>query len=115
MTSPDPDHPAGHPDADEFRPGAWRSDEAHDPLTRLCEQMTDLALAHDPDMRVVIILDQTTHDGRGGLQLHGFEDERDAITTILVNVKLLMQSTGGDIAVVPMPLIPGMQQGVGQS
>lgn len=104
---PDPD-PNSRDSAEEFQPGAWRSDEPMDSLTRLADQMTDLL----PDgVRAIIILD----DGEsGGMQVHNFESTTDAALALATNLKLLMQSEGGDIAVLPIPLLRGMRD-IGQS
>jgi hypothetical protein len=86
----------------EFRPGAWRSEEPGDDLTRLCERMSQMAEDEWPEeVRSIIILDT---EKRGALHLHGFEDTPDAVAMIVFQLKMLMQSEGRDIAIVPVNL-----------
>ena len=73
-----------------------------DRLTRLCETMTK-ALDADPEMtedvKCIVFLD----DGkRGGIQLHGYEDDADAIVDLLFHLRAIFKSNGKDLHVVPL-------------
>lgn len=82
-----------------------RSEEAHDRLTRLCAAMTETLDAHpesDDSVKCVVFLD----DGdRGGLQMHGYEDDADAITDVLVHIRAIFRANGSDLQFLPLDQI----------
>jgi hypothetical protein len=79
-----------------------RSEEPHDKLTRLCAQMTAV-LDHSPQakgVKCIVFLD----DGeRGGLQLHGYEDDMEAMVDLFIHMKAIFEANGKQLAFAPMP------------
>lgn len=79
-----------------------RSTEPHDRLTRLCDVMTTAMEAdpeHGPDVKCIVFLD----DGkRGGLQLHNYEDDTEALVDLFMHLRAIFRSQGKDLAFVPM-------------
>jgi hypothetical protein len=69
-------------------------DVPHNELTELCDRMLDVV--HTPERRhlqaVVMLQDQESNDG--GMGLHGYDDEADAVTDILYHVKALLEAIG---------------------
>jgi hypothetical protein len=85
------------------RPGEpIRSDRPHDRLTELCAVMTDaLDAALEPGElpKCAVFL----QDGeRGGLQLHGYDDDTEAIVDLFLHLKALFESRGQTFMVVPI-------------
>jgi hypothetical protein len=75
-----------------------RSTEPHDRLTRLCAAMTDALDAHPErgaEKCIVFLQDEKL----GGLQLHGYEDDTDAIVDLFVHLRALFASNGKTLAV----------------
>jgi hypothetical protein len=76
--------------------------EPHDHLTRLCAAMTD-ALDAQPDsagVKAVVMLD----DGeRGGIQLHGYDDDTDAMVDLFVHLRAIFNANGKDLTFAPFP------------
>jgi hypothetical protein len=76
--------------------------EPSDRLTRLCKTMTD-ALEADPeygdDVKCIVFLDDTK---RGGLQLHGYEDDAEAITNLFMHLRAMFRSRGQDLLFMPI-------------
>lgn len=82
---------------------ARRSEEPHDRLTRLCAAMTH-ALDDQPetgeDVKCIVFL----QDGkRGGLHLHGYEDDTEAIADLFIHLKALFEANGKTLMFAPMP------------
>jgi hypothetical protein len=82
---------------------ARRSEGApHDRLTRLCDAMTQTLEAH-PEYRdgdkAMLFLD----DGkRGGIVLHGYDADVDAMTDLLMHLKALFEANGKTLMIVPV-------------
>jgi len=80
-----------------------RSDEPHDRHTRICNDMIEVLENHpenDPDeLRCIIILDDPV---RGGMVLHGFEDDTDAAACMFANLTALFRTMGKDLKIVPV-------------
>lgn len=80
-----------------------RTAEPTDRLTRLCETMTD-ALQADPeygdDVKCVVFLDSDTH---GGLQLHGYDDDTEALANLFMHLRAIFRANGKDLLFAPMP------------
>jgi hypothetical protein len=79
-----------------------RTTEPHDRLTRLCAAMTDALDAH-PDRRgdekCIVFL----QDGeRGGLQLHGYEDDFEAMTDLMLHLTAIFKSNGMTLRFAPI-------------
>jgi hypothetical protein len=80
-----------------------RSEEPHDRLTRLCEAMTDALEAH-PEMSDEVKCVVFLQDGeRGGLQLHRYDDDSDAIVDVLMHLRAIFAANGQRLEVFPMP------------
>ena len=87
-----------------------RSDEPHDRLTGLCNDMTDLLDAlvtaeqeKNPDaknVRAIVFLDD---DDAGGIVVHGYDDMTDAMVDLLMHVKAMFNSMGKDVEFVAVP------------
>jgi hypothetical protein len=84
--------------------------QPHDRLTRLCAVMTD-ALDADRergDEKAVVFL----QDGRqSGLQMHGYENDSDALVDVLMHLRAILRSKGNDLRVIvqdsgPDPSMP---------
>jgi hypothetical protein len=76
--------------------------QAHDRLTRLCDRITD-ALEADPEYRdgdkAVIMLD----DGqRGGIVLHGYDSDADAMVDLLTHLKAIFEANGKTLMLMPL-------------
>lgn len=84
-----------------------RTTEPHDRLTALCAVMTDAldqALAAEdpagPEPKCIVFLD----DGdRGGIQLHGYDDDTDAMVDLFVHLRAIFRANGKDLAFAPFP------------
>ena len=76
-----------------------RGHEPHDRLTRLCKTMTD-ALEADPEygpgIKCVVFLDSDV-EKRGGLQLHGYENDAEALANVLMHLRAIFRSNGSDL------------------
>jgi hypothetical protein len=79
-----------------------RTTEPHDRLTRLCDVMTTAMEAdpeHGPDVKCIVFLD----DGkRGGLQLHNYEDDTDAMVDLLMHLRAIFRSNGKELLIAPL-------------
>jgi hypothetical protein len=77
--------------------------EPHDRLTRLCDAMTRTLEAHpeyDANVKAVLFLD----DGeRGGIVLHGYDDDTDALVDIFGHLKAIFAANGKTLIVAPLP------------
>jgi hypothetical protein len=75
--------------------------DPHDRLTRLCAAMTDALDAHPErgDERCAIFLQD---DERGGLVLHGYDDDSEALTDLFLHLRAIFRANGGDLAFLPM-------------
>lgn len=75
-----------------------RSDKPTDRLTRLCAAMNDALDAHPErgEEKSIVFL----QDGKvGGLQLHGYEDDLDALVDLLLHIRAIFRSNGKEFAV----------------
>lgn len=75
-------------------------DRPHDRLTKLCEAMTDALDAHPErgDEKCIVFLSSEA-DNRGGLQLHGYDDDKEAIADLLVHLRAIFRANGKDLAI----------------
>lgn len=73
-----------------------RSEEPTDRLTRLCAAMTDALDAHPErgDEKCIVFLQDDEH---GGLQLHGYDDDTDAMVDLFMHLKAIFRANGKDI------------------
>lgn len=77
--------------------------EPHDRLTRICSAMTETLDAHpengEGDVKAVIVLD----DGkRGGIVLHGYEDDMAAMVDLLLHLKAVFEVNGKTLMIMPL-------------
>jgi hypothetical protein len=80
-----------------------RSEEPHDRLTELCAVMTDAldaALEPGEAPKCIVFLND---DDRGGLQLHGYDDDADAIVDLLVHLRAIFRANGQELQVHALP------------
>lgn len=78
------------------------TDGPHDRLTRLCEAMTDALDAHPErgEEKCIVFLQDAE---RGGLQLHGYEDETEAVVDLFIHLRAIFRSQGKELAFAPFP------------
>jgi hypothetical protein len=72
--------------------------EPNDRLTRLCAVMTDAldATPRSGNEKVIVFI----KDGdRGGLELHGYDDDVEAMTDLMVHLKALFEANGKQFAI----------------
>jgi len=77
--------------------------EPHNRLTRLCAAMIDTLDANseykpDEDKCIIFLHD----DGDGGLVLHGYDNDVDAIADIFIHLKSIFKVNGKDLILVPL-------------
>lgn len=84
---------------------AHRTTEPHDRLTRLCGAMTDALDAHPErgDEKCIVFLQDAE---RGGLQLHGYEDDADAMADLFLHLKAIFESNGKTLMFAPLAGTP---------
>lgn len=81
-----------------------RSEEPFDRLTRLTVEMTaPLETPENADVQAIVFL----HDGeRSGIQIHGYEDQNDAMVDLFVHMKAMFRSVGKDLDFIGVPESP---------
>jgi hypothetical protein len=81
-----------------------RSDAPVDRLTRLCAAMTEALDAHPErgDEKCIVFLQDAGESGLGGLQLHGYDDDKDAMVDLLIHLKAIFESNGMQFMVMPI-------------
>jgi hypothetical protein len=79
---------------------ARRSLQPHDRLTRLADAGIKAIAAHAEhgDAKVVIFLDSDSED-RGGMVLHGYDSDAEAVADVLLHVRAIMQANGKDLLI----------------
>jgi hypothetical protein len=79
-------------------------DHPVDRLTKLCDEMT--TVLHEPendDVKAIVFL----HDpNRGGIVLHGYDSEVEAMAELFLHIKAVFNSIGKDIDFVGIPDSP---------
>jgi hypothetical protein len=79
-----------------------RTGEPHDRLTELCATMTDALdgeLEPGEDVKAVVML----QDGeRGGLQMHGYDDDTDAIVDVFLHLRAIFEAQGKTLMISPV-------------
>lgn len=78
--------------------------EPFDKLTHLAAKLTDPL--DDPeyaDIKAIVFL---TDDVKGGIQIHGYEEQMDAIVDLFVHLKAMFNSIGKDLQLIPIPDSP---------
>lgn len=81
--------------------GVVRSKEPHDRLTRLCDAMTETLDAHPErgDEKCIVFLQDSE---RGGLQLHGYDDDTEAITDLFIHLRAIFRGQGKELLFAPL-------------
>jgi hypothetical protein len=79
-----------------------RTAQPHDRLTRMCAAMTDVFEAHaeyrEGD-KCIVFLD----DGeRGGMVLHGYDNDVDAMADLFMHLKALFKANGKELMFAPL-------------
>jgi hypothetical protein len=76
--------------------------EPHDRLTRMCDAAIQAFEAHpehrDGDKAIVFLDD----GGRGGIVLHGYDSDVDAMADLLMHLKALFEANGRTLMVIPV-------------
>jgi len=83
-------------------------DHPVDRLTGLCAEMTTpLERDENDDVKAIVFL----HDAeRGGIVLHGYDDEVEAMAELFVHMKAVFRSVGKDLDFIGIPDSPeGLQ------
>ena len=81
-----------------------RSYDPMDRLTRLTVEMTvPLERPENEDVKAIIFL----QDGeRGGIQIHGYDDQNEAMADLFMHMKAIFQSVGKDLDFIGIPNSP---------
>lgn len=76
--------------------------EPHDRLTRVCDAMVGALEAHpesaEGDKCIVFLTD----DEYGGMVLHGYDDDAEAMADLLMHIKALFQANGKEFILMPL-------------
>jgi hypothetical protein len=79
-----------------------RTAQPHDRLTRMCAAMTDVFEAHAEHRegdKCIVFLD----DGeRGGMVLHGYDSDIDAMADLFMHLKALFKANGKELMFAPL-------------
>lgn len=80
-----------------------RTAEPHDRLTRLCAAMTDALDAHPErgDEKCIVFL-QSEADKRGGLQMHGYDDDSEALADLFMHMRAIFAANGKTLMFAPI-------------
>jgi hypothetical protein len=83
-----------------------QSDQPMDRLTELCAEMTvPLDRPGNEKIRAIVFLDDMD-EGRGGLQMFGWEDHTEAMAHLFVHMKAVFQANGADLDFIGIPESP---------
>jgi hypothetical protein len=76
-------------------------DEPHDRLTRLCSAMTAALEAHPEhgNERCIIFLQDNE---RGGLTMHGYEDDSEALAEVFLHLRAIFEANGKQLLFAPL-------------
>jgi hypothetical protein len=81
------------------------SSTPRDRLTRLCKEMTTvLDKPENSDVRAIVMLNT---DERGGIQLHGYEDQTKAMAEMFIHLQAIFRSVGKELTFIGIPESPG--------
>jgi hypothetical protein len=84
---------------------ARRSDEPGSRATRLCAAMTEALEAHPEygdDVKGAIF---RRVGEQGGLVLHAYEDDGDAVMDVVQHLQAIFEANGGDLSIMVVPEI----------
>jgi hypothetical protein len=79
-----------------------RTEEPHDRLTRICDAMTntfDAHPEHQSDDKCIVFLDG---DNRGGLVLHGYDDDMEAMVNLFMHLRAVFRANGKDLEIIAL-------------
>lgn len=78
--------------------------EPHDRLTMLCAAMTDVLDAHPErgDAKCIVFLNSESEQ-RGGLVIHGYDDDTEALVDLFLHMRAIFKANGKDLRFMPMP------------
>lgn len=79
-----------------------REDHPHDRLTRICDAMITTLDEHPEngeDVKCIVFLD---NGARGGMVLHGYDSDTDAMVDVLMHLKAIFKANGKELMVVPI-------------
>lgn len=76
--------------------------EPHDRLTKLCAEMTDVLDAKGGDAADVKCIVFLNDADRAGLQIHGYEDDTEAMADLLVHLKAIFEANGKTLMFAPL-------------
>jgi hypothetical protein len=78
-----------------------RTEDPHDRLTRLCSAMTEALDAHPErgEEKCIVFLQDSK---RGGLQMHGYEDDTEAIADLFVHLQAIFEANGKQLLFAPL-------------
>jgi hypothetical protein len=82
-----------------------RSTEPHDRLTRICDAMTKTMDLHPERLkgdRAIVFLD-STDEKRGGINIHGYDDDIEAIVDLFMHMRAIMRANGKDLDFIAIP------------
>jgi hypothetical protein len=80
-----------------------RSYKPHDRLTTLADAMTSalvLQPGYGDDVKCVVFLND---EHRGGLVMHGYEDDAEALANVFFHLRAIFRANGKDLGFMPMP------------
>lgn len=76
--------------------------EPHDRLTRLSDAAVQAIEVHDEYRegdKAIIFLDDGT---RGGIVLHGYDDDTDAMADLIIHLKAIFEANGKQFLIAPL-------------
>jgi hypothetical protein len=80
-----------------------RSFEPVDRLTALCDAMTRTLVeqpGYGDDVKCIVFLQD---EERGGLVMHGYEDDTDAMVDLFLHLRAIFRANGKELGFVGMP------------
>lgn len=87
-----------------MKPGDVERSEGqpHDHCTRLANEVLEALAQHPEYDENVKAISFVTHNGRSGIGLHNYPDQKDAIVDLFVHMQALFASMGKRLDLVPM-------------
>jgi hypothetical protein len=82
-----------------------RTTEPHDRLTRLCAAMTETLDAHPErgNEKCIVFLQEHGGEGaRGGLTLHGYENDVEAMADLFMHLRAIFAANGKTLMLAPL-------------
>ena len=80
------------------------SREPTDRLTRLCAEMTEPCdRPENADVKAIVFL---SDEHRGGIQMHGYDDQTQGMVDLFLHLQVMFRSVGKDLQFVGIPESP---------